>query len=155
METAHNSRIFTIFEGASEIQRVITGSDVRYPADPGYGYYRGTSSKTGRLTGKRGCCVGSSGACGSRLCGPPSPRPTTRETTITSGNHEMTGQSQKSGRTVGGTAPTPPVRGFFPPRPWAKPSAHGRMADGGGPGNRLERCMRWSAAWASGRSDGL
>ena len=53
METAHNSRIFTIFEGASEIQRVITGSDVRYPADPGYRYYRGTSSKTGRLTGKR------------------------------------------------------------------------------------------------------
>jgi hypothetical protein len=33
--------IFTIFEGASEIQWVITGSDVGYPVDPGYRYYRG------------------------------------------------------------------------------------------------------------------
>ena len=26
----------------------------------------------------------------------------------------------------------------FQPRPWTKPGAHGRIADGGGPGNRLE-----------------
>jgi hypothetical protein len=45
--------IVDIFEGASEIQRVITGSDVGYLVDPGYRYHRGISSKTGCLTGKR------------------------------------------------------------------------------------------------------
>ena len=63
------STIFTIFEGASEIQRVITGSDLGFPVHLGYRYYRGTSSKMGCLTGKRGCCAGPSGACRSRLCG--------------------------------------------------------------------------------------
>jgi hypothetical protein len=33
---------------------VITGSDGRYPADSGYRYLRGTSSKTKRFTEKRG-----------------------------------------------------------------------------------------------------
>jgi hypothetical protein len=32
---------------------VITGSDIRYPVHSGYRYYRGTSSKTARLAGKR------------------------------------------------------------------------------------------------------
>jgi hypothetical protein len=67
----------------------------------------------------------------------------------------MPGQRHKAGRTVGVTAPTAPVRGFFRPRPWTKPGAHGRIADGGGAGRRLERRMRWSAARASDRSDGL
>ena len=52
----------------------------------------------------------------------------------------------KAGRTVGVTAPTGPVRGFFRPRPWAESAAHGRIADGGGPGQSLERHMCWSAA---------
>jgi hypothetical protein len=39
----------------------------------------------------------------------------------------MPGQSQKAGRAVGVTVSTP--------RPWSKPGAHGRIADGGGPGN--------------------
>jgi hypothetical protein len=60
-----------VFEGASELRQVITGSDVRYPVSSGYQYYRGTSSKTGRFIGKRGSSAGSSGACGSRLCGSP------------------------------------------------------------------------------------
>ena len=46
---------------------MITGSDVGYLAHPGYRYYRGTSSKMGCLTGKRGCCAGPSGPCRSRL----------------------------------------------------------------------------------------
>jgi len=67
----------------------------------------------------------------------------------------MPGQRQETGRTVGVTAPIAPVRGFFRPRPWTKPDAHGRIADGGGPENRLGRRMCWSAAPASGRRDGL
>ena len=67
----------------------------------------------------------------------------------------MPGQRHKAGRTVSVTAPIKPVRGFFRPRPWTKPGAHGRIADGGGAGWRLERRMCWSAAWTSGRSDGL
>jgi hypothetical protein len=46
------AKIVAIFKGASELQWVITGSNVRYPADSGYQYLRGTSSK--RLTEKRG-----------------------------------------------------------------------------------------------------
>jgi hypothetical protein len=68
---------------------------------------------------------------------------------------EMPGQGHKAGRTAGVTVPTAPVRRFFCPRPWTKPGAHGRIADGGGAGRRLERRMCWSAARASGRSDGL
>jgi hypothetical protein len=67
----------------------------------------------------------------------------------------MPGQRQQAGRTAGVTAPTAPVRGFFRPRPWTKPGAHGRIADDGGAGRRLERRMRWSAARASDRSDEL
>ena len=85
----------------------------------------------------------------------PESDPVTRETTTASRHPEMPGQRHKAGRTVGVTAPTAPVRGFFRPRPWTKPGTHGRIADGGGPGWRLERRMRWSAAWTSGRSDGL
>jgi hypothetical protein len=62
---------------------------------------------------------------------------------------------QEAGRTVSVTAPTAPVRGSFPPRPWTKPSAHGRIADGGGPESPLEARPRWSGAFTSGRSDGL
>ena len=36
----------------------------------------------------------------------------------------------------------------------ARVSGGRRRQDGGGPGNRLGRRMRWSAAWASGRRDG-
>jgi hypothetical protein len=50
----------------------------------------------------------------------------------------MPGQSHKSGRTVDVTAPAAPVRGFFRPRPWTKPDAHGQIADGDGPGRSLE-----------------
>jgi hypothetical protein len=67
----------------------------------------------------------------------------------------MPGQRHKAARTVDVTAPTIPVRGFFFPRPWTKPDVHGRIADGGSAGRRLERRMRWSAAWSSARSDGL
>jgi hypothetical protein len=67
----------------------------------------------------------------------------------------MPGQRHKAGRTVGVTAPTGPVRGFFRPRPWTKPDTYGRIADHGGAGRRLELRMCWSAAWASVRSDGL
>jgi hypothetical protein len=67
----------------------------------------------------------------------------------------MPGQRHKAGRTAGVTAPTAPVCGFFRPRPWTKPGAHGRIADGGSPERSLEQHMRWSAAWASARSDGL
>jgi len=68
---------------------------------------------------------------------------------------EMAGQRLKAGRTVGVTAPTGPVRGFFRPRPWIKPGAHGRIADGCGPRSCLELRMFWSAAWILGRSDVL
>ena len=67
----------------------------------------------------------------------------------------MPGQRHKAGRAVGVTAPIAPVRRFFRPRPWTKPGAHGRIADGRGPRTCFERHMCWSAAWASGRSDGL
>jgi len=67
----------------------------------------------------------------------------------------MPGQRRKAGRTVGVTGPTTPVRGYFCPRPWTKPDAHGRIADGRGPQSCLERPMCWSAALASRRSDGL
>src|SRR5271165_3037178 len=60
----------------------------------------------------------------------PSRNPVTRETTTSSRHPEMPGQRHKAGRTVGVTAPTAPVRGFFHPRPWTKPGAHGRIADG-------------------------
>ena len=71
-------------------------------------------------------------------------------------------EGEKRSVTVGVTAPTGPVRDVFRPRPWAgacasvdraarKPSAHGHIADGGGPEIRLERRMRWSAAWHSVR----
>jgi serine/threonine protein kinase len=48
-----SAKIFTIFEGASELQQVITGSDIRYPVRSGYRYYQGALSKTGRPAGKR------------------------------------------------------------------------------------------------------
>jgi integrase len=67
---------------------------------------------------------------------------------------EMPGQRREAGRTVGVTARTGPSVAF-PPRPWPKPGAHGRIADGGGPGRSLERHTRWPSAWASGRRDGL
>ena len=67
----------------------------------------------------------------------------------------MPGQSPKAGRTVGVTAPTAPVRGFFHPRPWTKPGAHGRITDGGGPKTRLERHTGWSAGGDSGGASGL
>ena len=68
---------------------------------------------------------------------------------------EMPGQRYKAGRTVSGTAPTAPVRGFFRPRPWTKPGAHGCIADGRGPESHLGTHMRRSAAWTSGRSHRL
>ena len=77
------------------------------------------------------------------------------ETKTASRHPEMPGQRQEAGRTVGVTVPTGPVRGFSAPRPWAKPSTHGHIADGGTPGRSLERRLCWSVAWASGRSDGL
>jgi hypothetical protein len=58
----------------------------------------------------------------------------------------MAGQRNKAGRTVDVTAPTAPVRGFFRPRPWNKPGAHGRIADGGAPKSRLGAHNRRSAA---------
>jgi hypothetical protein len=67
----------------------------------------------------------------------------------------MPGQRLKAARTVGVTAPATPVRGFFRPRPWTKPAAHGRIADGRGPGWSLERRMCWSAAGDSGGASGL
>jgi hypothetical protein len=67
----------------------------------------------------------------------------------------MPGQRNKAGRTVGVTAHTGPVRGFFRPRPWIEPAAYGRIADGGGPGQSLERYMCWSVAWPSERRGGL
>ena len=67
----------------------------------------------------------------------------------------MPGQRHKAGRTVGVTAPTAPVRGFFRPRPWTKPGAHGRIADGGSPERSLEARMRWSAGGSSGGASGL
>ena len=84
-----------------------------------------------------------------------SPGPATREMTTASRHPEMPGQRQEAGRTVGVTAPTGPVRGFFRPRPWTKPGAHGRMADGGGPGRSLEARMRWSAGGDSDGASGL
>ena len=45
--------------------------------------------------------------------------------------------------------PTAGCAGFFHPRPWSKPGAHGRIADGVGAAWCLERRMRWSAAWVS------
>jgi hypothetical protein len=67
----------------------------------------------------------------------------------------MPGQRHKADWTVGVTAPTGPVRGLFRPRPWTKPDADGRIADGRSPRSCLEWRMCWSAASASGRSDGL
>ena len=67
----------------------------------------------------------------------------------------MPGQGHKAGRTVGVPAPTAPVRGFFGPRPWTKPGAHGRIADGGSPERSLEARMRWSAGGDSGGARGL
>jgi hypothetical protein len=77
----------------------------------------------------------------------PSPRsnPVT-EMTAARRHPEVPAQRQEAGRTVSVTAPTGPVRGFFRPRPWPKPDAHGRIADAGGPGRSLERRMCWSAA---------
>jgi hypothetical protein len=40
----------------------------------------------------------------------------------------MPGETHKAVRKVGVTAPTGSVRGFFRPRPWTKPSGHGRIA---------------------------
>jgi hypothetical protein len=45
----------------------------------------------------------------------PSPNPVTRGMTTASRHHEMLGQRQEAGRTVGVTAPTGPVRGFSAP----------------------------------------
>jgi hypothetical protein len=67
----------------------------------------------------------------------------------------MPGHRQEAGRTVSVTAPTGPVRGLFRPRPWIKPGAHGRIADGGGPGRTLEARTRWSAGGDSGGASGL
>ena len=63
---------------------------------------------------------------------------------------EMPGQRNKAGWAVGVTAPTAPVRGFFWPRPWTKPGAHGRIADGAVPRSCLERRMCWSAECSLG-----
>ena len=72
----------------------------------------------------------------------------TKKTTTPSRPPEMPGQRRKAGRTVGVTASTAPVRGFFRPRPWTELGTHGRIADGRGP-RRLGRRMCWSAAWVS------
>lgn len=85
----------------------------------------------------------------------PSKNLVTREMTTARRHPEVPGQRQEAERTVGVTAPTGPVREFFRPCPWTRPDAHGRIADGGGSGHRLERRIRWSAALASARSDGL
>jgi hypothetical protein len=67
----------------------------------------------------------------------------------------MPAQGRKAGRTVGVTVATAPRPWFFRPRPWTKPGAHGRIADGGGVGRCLERLMCWSAAGDSSKRDGL
>ena len=85
----------------------------------------------------------------------PGPSLATREMTTERRHPEVPAQRQETGWTVGVTAPTGPVRGFSRPRPWTRPRAHGRIADGRSPGVILERYMCWSAAWTSGRSDGL
>ena len=84
----------------------------------------------------------------------PSPNPVTGEMTAASRHPEMPGQRQEAGRTVTVTAPTGPVRGLFRPRPCPKPCAHGRRADGGGPGRSLKRRMCRPAASASARATG-
>lgn len=58
-------------------------------------------------------------------------------------------------RTVSVTAPTAPVRGFFRPRPWTKPDAHGCIADRGGPESRFETHKRRSTAYGSDGTSGL
>jgi hypothetical protein len=63
----------------------------------------------------------------------------------------MPGQRHQAGRTVDVTAPTAPVRGFFRPRPWNEPGAHGRIADGGGPESGLGTHNRRSGAYGSDR----
>jgi len=86
----------------------------------------------------------------------------------------MAGQSWNPIGVVGVTAPTVPVRGLSRRRPWAgsvsvrrwfrhgrwtartpKPSAHGRIADGGRPKSRLEIHNSSSAAQDSDRRIGL
>ena len=74
---------------------------------------------------------------------------------IASGNPEMPGQAKSRPDGRRNRSHRPPSVGFSAPRPWTKPGAHGRIADGGGPGNRLKRCMCWSVAWTSARRDGL
>jgi hypothetical protein len=67
----------------------------------------------------------------------------------------MPGHRQEAARTFSVTAPTGPVRGLFRPRPWTKPDAHGRIADGGSPGQTLEARTRWLAGGDSGGASGL
>ena len=61
-------------------------------------------------------------------------------------------QSRADGRRNRSHRPRPWV---FRPRPWTKADAHGRIADGGGAGRRLERRMCLSAGGDSGGAGGL
>ncbi len=63
---------------------------------------------------------------------------------------DMPGQRKEAGRTVGVTRSHRPRPWLFPPRPWTKPGAHGRIADGGGPEWSLEQRMCWLCAGQGG-----
>ena len=85
----------------------------------------------------------------------PGPAPATKGTKTASRHPETPGQRQETGHDGRHTAHTLAVRA----RPWParpqEPGLHGHIADGGSPGRRLERRMRWSAAPTSAMRDGL